>query len=214
VLLLFNLYINLFYIFVIIDAVIKLITACPTLKSLDVSFIDTITDLSLHVLSAHCGGHPNGGTLAELYLSACDKLSPQAIQVLSSKALNLDLLVLDGCEGVLGTFVHALVADDEDEWECTLDAFALRMLAAGLESSSAEYGNGGRKLDRLSSASPSTMLRASYRKGVGNEEEEEKLKVAVMYSPAQSNPRASSMAGKSVRNRNMRMSFSPDVLER
>ncbi|KAJ3328040.1 hypothetical protein HDU76_010692 [Blyttiomyces sp. JEL0837] len=109
------------------DAVIKLISTCTRLRSIDLSFCDRITDLSLNAL----GARGDSSVLEELYLSACDLISPVAVQQMVQKiAGKLELLVLDGCERILGSFVQALSTTKGDELECTLERDAVRALAS------------------------------------------------------------------------------------
>ncbi|KAJ3109515.1 hypothetical protein HDU97_005172 [Phlyctochytrium planicorne] len=110
------------------DAVIKIVNTCFKLRSLDCSFCDRITDLSLNALTVRAAAS-NGGTLEELYLSACDLITPTAVHQMVQKNTKLELLVLDGCEKILGTYVQEFANDRSDELECSLEGEGLRALA-------------------------------------------------------------------------------------
>ncbi|KAJ3216248.1 hypothetical protein HDU67_009758 [Dinochytrium kinnereticum] len=111
------------------DAVIKIVNTCHRLRSLDCSFCDRITDLSLNALTVRAAAS-GGGMLEELYLSACDLITPAAVHQMVQKATKLELLVLDGCEKILGTYVQEFALDRTDELECSLEGEGLRTLAS------------------------------------------------------------------------------------
>jgi uncharacterized protein YccT (UPF0319 family) len=50
----------------------------------------------------------NGCLLEELYLTACSLITPLAIHQLVQRCPMLQLLVLDGCKKILGSFVGQL----------------------------------------------------------------------------------------------------------
>ncbi|KAJ1554692.1 hypothetical protein HK405_004324 [Cladochytrium tenue] len=110
------------------DAVMKLINTCTRLRSLDCSFCDRITDLSLNALTVR-GAATGGGSLEELYMSACDLITPRAVQQMVQRNTRLCLLVLDGCEQIMGSFVQELSVTRGDELECSLEEEQLRTLA-------------------------------------------------------------------------------------
>ncbi|KAJ3003908.1 hypothetical protein HKX48_001502 [Thoreauomyces humboldtii] len=111
------------------DAVIKVASTCPKLRRLDLSFCDQVTDLSLQAFAIRASS-TNGGTLRELYLTACDHISTPAVQNLAEKCTKLELLVLDGCDKLLGTFVQSFASQPSDELECLLEGEAIRRFAA------------------------------------------------------------------------------------
>ncbi|KAI8840900.1 hypothetical protein BC829DRAFT_446889 [Chytridium lagenaria] len=111
------------------DAVIKIVNTCHKLRSLDCSFCDRITDLSLNALTVRAASS-NGGSLEELYLSACDLITPAAVHQMVQKATKLELLVLDGCERILGSYVQEFAIDRLDELECSIEGDSLRALAS------------------------------------------------------------------------------------
>ncbi|KAI9329378.1 hypothetical protein DFJ73DRAFT_902335 [Zopfochytrium polystomum] len=110
------------------DAVIKLVNACTRLRSLDCSFCDRITDLSLNAMTVR-GASSGGSALEELYLSACDLITPRAVQQMVQRNTRLCLLVLDGCEQIMGSFVQDYSTTRGDELECCLEVEQLRALA-------------------------------------------------------------------------------------
>ncbi|KAJ3118168.1 hypothetical protein HDU96_003455 [Phlyctochytrium bullatum] len=110
------------------DAVIKIVNTCTRLRSLDCSFCDRITDLSLNALTVRAAAS-GGGSLEELYLSACDLITPAAVHQMVQKATRLELLVLDGCEKIMGSYVQEFAIDRSDELECSLEGEGLKALA-------------------------------------------------------------------------------------
>ncbi|KAJ3166112.1 hypothetical protein HDU88_003659 [Geranomyces variabilis] len=111
------------------DAIIKVASTCAKLRRLDMSFCDNITDLSLQALAMRAAT-ARGGTLRELYLTACDNISPAAVQYLAQQCLQLNLLVLDGCDKLLGTYVQSFSHQPcDDELECLLEGEAIRRFA-------------------------------------------------------------------------------------
>ncbi|KNC97997.1 uncharacterized protein SPPG_06415 [Spizellomyces punctatus DAOM BR117] len=111
------------------DALVKVANTCTKLRRLDVSFCDNISDLSLQAFAMRASS-ANGGTLRELYLTACDSIGAIAVHNLAQKCTNLDLLVLDGCDKILGTFVQSFASQPSDELECLLEGEAIRLFAA------------------------------------------------------------------------------------
>ncbi|KAI9012923.1 hypothetical protein BC832DRAFT_613053 [Gaertneriomyces semiglobifer] len=110
------------------DAVLKVANTCNKLRRLDVSFCDDITDLSLQAFAVRASSH-NGGTLTELYLTACDNITATAVHNLAQKCTNLDLLVLDGCDKVMGTFVQSFATQPAEELECLLEGGSIKEFA-------------------------------------------------------------------------------------
>ncbi|KAJ3165006.1 hypothetical protein HK101_000324 [Irineochytrium annulatum] len=110
------------------DAIIKIATTCVKLRSLDCSFCDRITDLSLNALTVRATAS-NGGTLEELYLSACDLISPGAVHQMVQKSTKLELLVLDGCEKIMGSYIQEFATNRTDDLECSLEGESLKSLA-------------------------------------------------------------------------------------
>ncbi|KAJ3194675.1 hypothetical protein HK101_002205 [Irineochytrium annulatum] len=108
------------------DAVITIVNSCPRLRSLDCSFTD-ISDKTVHAIAAR-GAE---SVLEELYLSACDNVSPNAVLEMVQQTRKLELFVLDGCDRILGTFVQALSSGKgADGLECTLEGEHIKALAA------------------------------------------------------------------------------------
>ncbi|KAJ3163486.1 hypothetical protein HDU86_000065 [Geranomyces michiganensis] len=111
------------------DAIIKVASTCAKLRRLDMSFCDNITDLSLQALAMRAAT-ARGGVLRELYLTACDNISPAAVQYVAQQCLQLNLLVLDGCDKLLGTYVQSFSHQPcDDELECLLEGEAIRRFA-------------------------------------------------------------------------------------
>ncbi|KAI8618536.1 hypothetical protein BC830DRAFT_1166125 [Chytriomyces sp. MP71] len=113
----------------ITDASVTLLFShCPALRSLDLSFCDNLTDASLRAATPP-------SVLEELYLSGLDLISARGIhemvaQLLMPGALGrLELLVLDGCESVVGSYVKGFAASPADDLECELERDGLRRLA-------------------------------------------------------------------------------------
>ncbi|TPX60526.1 hypothetical protein PhCBS80983_g01761 [Powellomyces hirtus] len=111
------------------DAIIKIASTCTKLRRLDMSFCDNITDLSLQAFAMRATA-TKGGALKEMYVTACDHISPAAVQNLAQQCVQLELLVLDGCEKILGTYVQSFSQQSsEDELECLLEGDAIRRFA-------------------------------------------------------------------------------------
>lgn len=110
-------------------SVMKLANNCHNLKVLDLSFCDLVSDVSLQIFTLQASSTLNGITLEELYLSACDLITPLGIHQLVQKCLKLQLLVLDGCEKILGSFVHDMATYKEDGITCTFEEQDIKCLA-------------------------------------------------------------------------------------
>jgi hypothetical protein len=156
------------------DAVMKLIKVCNRLRVLDLSFCDKITDLSLNALTVH-GTQNKGGSLEELFLSACDLITPAAVQQMVQKNTKLELLVLDGCERMMGSFVQELASVKNDELECTLEREAILALSL--------YNSGVPETDQAALlASMMTPPQSPPRGGDGSGLDVSGLKVEVTYA--------------------------------
>ncbi|KAJ3037829.1 hypothetical protein HDV00_001330 [Rhizophlyctis rosea] len=127
------------------DSLVKLASSLTQLRRLDISFLDNITDLSLNAFTLRAQQSYPNYTLEELYLSACDMVTPQAVHALVQKATKLECLVLDGCEKILGSFVgrFAIKGEGEDELECLVEGEGLRKLAAYVPTGSELGSQGG-----------------------------------------------------------------------
>ncbi|KAJ3249987.1 hypothetical protein HK104_007526, partial [Borealophlyctis nickersoniae] len=110
------------------DAIVKIANTCTQLRRLDCSFCDNITDLSIQAFAVR-GASNDGCNLEELYLSACDMITPAAVHNLAQKCQKLDLIVLDGCEKILGTYVQSFASQQDDELECMLEREGIERLA-------------------------------------------------------------------------------------
>ncbi|KAI8921766.1 hypothetical protein BC831DRAFT_73204 [Entophlyctis helioformis] len=117
------------------NGLMKVINSCPDLEVLDCSFCDRLTDVSLQVLAIRAAS-TNGGRLQELHLAGCDTVSPPTVHQLVQKCTNLQLLVLDGCERLMGTFVQQL-ATYADDVSCTFEGSDVKRLAAHAGASAA-----------------------------------------------------------------------------
>ncbi|KAJ3074143.1 hypothetical protein HDU98_011992 [Podochytrium sp. JEL0797] len=104
-----------------------LFTTCPRLRSLDVSFCDAVTDITVNAVARDAVG-----CLQELYLSSCDAITPGAVHRMVQRAVRggLEVLVMDGCELVVGSFVKQFAAAGGDEVECSMEREGLVRLAA------------------------------------------------------------------------------------
>ncbi|KAJ3248059.1 hypothetical protein HDU78_002152 [Chytriomyces hyalinus] len=131
------------------DASITLLFSfCPQLRSVDLSFCDSLTDTSLAAI-------PATTKLEELYLSGLDLISAYAVHALvrrlrfntsnlagvEKSASTLELLVLDGCEQIVGSFIKGFAAVGDD-LECELEKDGLLRLAAVPLEGEAEQENG------------------------------------------------------------------------
>ncbi|KAJ3020493.1 hypothetical protein HDV00_002038, partial [Rhizophlyctis rosea] len=127
------------------DSLVKLASSLTKLRRLDISFLDNITDLSLNAFTLRAEQSYPNYALEELYLSACDMVTPQAVYALVQKATKLDCLVLDGCGKILGSFVgrFAVKGEGEDELECLLEGDGLKQLAAYVPTGSEMAGKQG-----------------------------------------------------------------------
>ncbi|KAJ3085196.1 SCF ubiquitin ligase complex subunit [Quaeritorhiza haematococci] len=107
---------------------------CSKLKRLDLSFCDRITDVTLQEIALQASRDKDGkglrGNLEQLYLSACDVITAQGVLQVAQQCTKLQLLVLDGCERILGTFVQQYATYEQEELECTLEREAIRKFAA------------------------------------------------------------------------------------
>ncbi|KAI8898834.1 hypothetical protein BC833DRAFT_619974 [Globomyces pollinis-pini] len=110
-------------------SLMKVANSCPDLVTLDLSFCDLMTDLSLQVFAIRASTG-NGGSLQELHLSACDSITPAAVYQLVQKCTKLELLVLDGCEKMSGTYIKRMATYQSDDITCTYEAKELRKLAS------------------------------------------------------------------------------------
>eukprot|EP00842_Homolaphlyctis_polyrhiza_P004265 jgi/Hompol1/483/HPOL_005352-RA len=111
------------------NGVMKIANSCIALETLDISFCDRITDVSLQVLAIRASSS-NGGRLQELHMAACDAISPTSVHQLVQKCTQLELLVLDGCEKIMGTFIQQLATFNSDDISCSFDREGLVRLAA------------------------------------------------------------------------------------
>ncbi|KAI9092343.1 hypothetical protein DFS34DRAFT_288779 [Phlyctochytrium arcticum] len=111
------------------DALVKVAHTCTKLRRLDVSFCDHITDLSLQAFTMRAA-QMNGGALQELYMIGCDNISPGAVHNLAQKCHKLELLILDGCEQILGSYVQSFALQPSDDLECFLEGEAIKHFAA------------------------------------------------------------------------------------
>ncbi|KAI8813548.1 hypothetical protein BJ742DRAFT_767129 [Cladochytrium replicatum] len=110
------------------DSIAKIANKNSKLRKLDVSFCDRVTDVTLQALAIRAAAD-NGGSLEHLILTACELVTPGAVQQLAQKAAKLSLLVLDGCDRVLSSFIHSY-ANYNQELECTLEGDTIRKMAA------------------------------------------------------------------------------------
>lgn len=128
--------------FDITDTSVKeLVTKCSSnMSTLDLSFCDKVTDLSLTALvDSEKARRQNSATttsscLQELCLAACDDLSPDAvIQAALHYSSSLRLLILDGCEKICRSFIQDYstvkkCGNNGDALECTLDHAAVQAM--------------------------------------------------------------------------------------
>ncbi|KAJ1535674.1 SCF ubiquitin ligase complex subunit [Nowakowskiella sp. JEL0078] len=110
------------------DSIMKLAQKNAKLRRLDCSFSDRITDKTLQSLAIRAAAS-NGGALEQLYLSACDLITAPAVQQLTQKSTKLQVLVLDGCERILGTFIQEY-ASRRGDLECSLEGDSIRRMSA------------------------------------------------------------------------------------
>ncbi|KAJ3141362.1 hypothetical protein HK100_007790 [Physocladia obscura] len=123
------------------DSLAPLFSSCPNLRSLDISFCENITDKTVNAITLHATQLDISATLRleEFYLSSCDFITPLAIHHMVAQAPRLELLVLDGCEQIVSSFVKNF-AIKGDDLECTLERdglLSLRNLAPSQPFSSA-----------------------------------------------------------------------------
>ncbi|KAJ3381167.1 hypothetical protein HDU92_005560 [Lobulomyces angularis] len=107
-------------------SLVHIIAKCLRLKSLDLSFCDKITDVTLYKLYEISLIH--GSDLKSLYLSAVDFISTDAILKVILCCKNLSLLILDGCVNITGSFIQKEFATFKEDLECTLEKDAIRLL--------------------------------------------------------------------------------------
>ncbi|KAJ1555311.1 SCF ubiquitin ligase complex subunit [Nowakowskiella sp. JEL0078] len=141
------------------DSIMKLAQKSAKLRRLDFSFSDRITDKTLQSLAIRAAAS-NGGALEQLYLSACDLITAPAVQQLAQKSTKLQVLVLDGCERILETFIKEY-ASRRGDLECSLEGESIRQMAA-----------------HVAGAIPSSPVASPERK-----KEDGELKVEVEYMP-------------------------------
>ncbi|KAJ3388864.1 hypothetical protein HDU84_009371 [Entophlyctis sp. JEL0112] len=113
------------------DSLVPIFSSCPNLRSLDVSFCDSISDKTINAISAHAEDMKSRGQflkLEELYLTSCDLISPLPVHRMVTLASRLELLVLDGCESIVTSFIKSFAAKGE-ELECSLERQGLHELA-------------------------------------------------------------------------------------
>jgi hypothetical protein len=110
-------------------SIMKLSNSCPNLKVLDLSFCELVTDVSLQIFTIQAASSINGSNLEEIYLSACDLVTPLAIHQLVQKCPRLQLLVLDGCEKILGSYVGEFATFKDDGITCTFETKDIKKLA-------------------------------------------------------------------------------------
>jgi hypothetical protein len=109
------------------SSIMKVANSCSNLQTLDVSFCHLITDLSIQVFTL-CATQKRT-MLTELHLVSCDQISPNTIHQLIQKTPTLELLVLDGCDRMNGSFLKQM-ATYQDDVTCTLESKELRKLSA------------------------------------------------------------------------------------
>ncbi|KAI8912646.1 hypothetical protein EDD86DRAFT_114983 [Gorgonomyces haynaldii] len=109
-------------------SIMKIANSCPKLSVLDLSFCDKVTDVSLQIISIRASAM-NGGYLEELHLAACEQLTPLSIHQLVQKCTKLQLLVLDGCEKIVNSFVYDFATFKNNRITCSFEEVDLKRLA-------------------------------------------------------------------------------------
>ncbi|XJO78574.1 hypothetical protein BDV3_002989 [Batrachochytrium dendrobatidis] len=110
------------------NGAMKIINTCPLVEVLDCSFCEKITDVTLQVIAIRASA-TSGGKLQELHLTGCDRITPASILQLVQKCSMLELLVLDGCDQLCGSYIQNMATYHSDDIECTFEKNDLVKLA-------------------------------------------------------------------------------------
>ncbi|KAL2919106.1 hypothetical protein HK105_201376 [Polyrhizophydium stewartii] len=81
------------------QSLVSIAQHCPNLVRLDCSFSSNITDIGVQALAVHLNARGPSQLMA-LNLTACHHVTPKAVCLLAQECLQLDCIILDGCDRI------------------------------------------------------------------------------------------------------------------